>query len=195
MNYPKLQRLRGKLYFTLAEVTIIWGIKPASARVLCNRYIRQGIFIRLKNNFYVLEQNWERFSTEEFLKLANYLQVPSYISFMTALAFYEVTTQVPRDFVESAALKRSVRFNPRGMAFMFYKLKKDYYFDFTKRNGIFMATKEKAFIDTVFLCSLGKYKVDFSSLDLAKLEKSKLKKLSSVFPQRTQQMVKELCKI
>lgn len=192
MDYAKLQRLREKLYFTVEDVTAIWNIQPASARVLCNRYARKGVFLRLKNNFYVLEQNWQNFSPADFLRISNFLQVPSYVSFMTALAFYEVTTQIQRNFFESVSLKRSVQFNIKGVAFNFYKLKKGYYFDFIKQDNVFIATKEKALIDAVYLASFGKYQLDFSSLDFNKLNKSKLKKVLTVFPRKTKQIMRKL---
>jgi predicted transcriptional regulator of viral defense system len=164
-------------------------------RVLCTRYIRNGFFIRLKKNFYVLTERWENFSKEDFLKISNFLQVPSYISFLTALSLYEVTTQVQRDYFESVSLKRSVRFNIEGVTFSFYKLKKKYYFDFIKKDDIFIATKEKAFIDSVYLYSFGKYKIDFSSLDLDKLDKNKIKKILKLYPQKTKNIVRKICGI
>lgn len=173
----------------------ILGIKPESARVLCSRYTRDGVFVRVKNNFYILAQKWDSLSREDFLRVSNFLQVPSYISFMSALSFYEITTQVPRNFFECASLKRSVRFNVRGVTFNFYKLKKQYYFDFIKREQFFIATKEKAFIDSVYLYSFGKYKLDFNSLDLSKLDKERIKKILRIYPQKTKAIVERLCKI
>ncbi len=195
MEYAKLQKLGQNLYFTVEDIAVLWGIKRTSARVLCNRYVGRGVFLRLKNNFYVLAQNWKNFSTADFFKLANFLQVPSYISFMTALAFYEVTTQVPRDFFQSAALKRSVSFNRAGVNFTFYKLKKEYYFDFIKKDNVFIATPEKALLDSLYLYSFGKYKLDLSALDFDKLNKSRLKRLLTAFPQKTRQVAKDICKI
>jgi hypothetical protein len=114
---------------------------------------------------------------------------------MTALSFYEITTQVPRDFFECASLKRSVKFDVRGVAFNFYKLKKEYYSDFVKKEQLFIATKEKAFIDSVYLYSFGKYKLDFNSLDLDKLDKEKIKKALKIYPEKTKAIAEKLCKI
>lgn len=195
MEYAKLQKLSQSLYFTVENITALWGIKRASARVPCNRYVRRGTFLRIKNNFYVLAQNWPNLSTADFFKLANFLQVPSYISFMTALAFYEVTTQVPRNFFESVGLKRSVSFNRAGVNFTFYKLKQAYYFDFIKKDNMFIATPEKALLDSLYLYSFGKYKLDFSAIDFDKLNKSRLKRLLKGFPLKTRKTVKKLCRI
>ncbi len=195
MNYIKLQKLKSKLYFTIEDMVNLLTIKPESARVLASRYVKSGVFVRLKNNLYVLEQNWAAAPREYFLKLSNFLQVPSYVSFMSALSIYEVTTQVQRNFFESASLKRSRRFEVKGAVFNFYKLKKEHYFDFIKKEDMFIATKEKAFIDAVYLYSFGKYRIDFDSLDIDKLDKTKIRELLKVLPQKTKNIVTRLCKI
>ncbi|MEW6068648.1 MAG: hypothetical protein AB1610_10210 [Nitrospirota bacterium] len=116
-RYQKLRKLREKSYFSIEDLQDLLGIKYESARVLCSRYTKEGIFIRLKKDFYVLNEKWESFTRDDLFRISNILQVPSYISFMTALSFYEVATQVQRDFFESASLRRSVRFNIKGTAF------------------------------------------------------------------------------
>lgn len=195
MNYISFKKLKQKLYFTITDVQNTLKINHLSARVLCSRYVKKGIFIRIKNNFYVFEENWNNLSLEDLLKISNFLQVPSYISFMTALSYYEITTQVQRDFFENASLKRSIKFNTQGKIFNFYKLQKQFYFDFTKQNGIFIATKEKAFVDAVYLYSFGKYKLDFNSLNLNKLDKKCIKKIIKLYPKKTKNIIKKICKI
>lgn len=195
MNYDLIQKLGEKLFFTVADLARAAGIQPASARVLATRYAKAGAFVRLKNNLYVTGQKWPALETPEFFRLANLIQVPSYISLMSGLAFYGVTTQVQRSFFESISLKRSARYQPGGAVFNFYKIKPDYYSGFVKQDGFFIATPEKAFLDAVYLYSAGKYKIDFSSLDLSKLDKKKLKTILKLFPARTGRMAGELCKI
>lgn len=196
MKYREISvELKGKPFFTAKDLADALGIKPQSAWVLASRYVKNGLFLRLKNNFYILAEVWQNLSRDDFLKISNFLQVPSYISFMSALSYYEVTTQLQRNFFESASLKRSRKFDIKETAFNFYKLKKQYYFDFVKIDGIFIATKEKAFVDSAYLYSFGKYKPDFSSLDLNKLDKDRLKKIIKPFPRKTRAIIKKLCRI
>ncbi len=195
MNYAKLWKLKEKFYFSVEDLQDLFKIKRESVRVLCTRYTKNGFFVRLKRNLYVLNENWENFDREDLLRMANFLQIPSYISFMTALSVYEVTTQVQRDFLESASLKRSIKADIKGVIFKYYKLKKQYYFGFVKKDNIFIATKEKAFVDAVYLYSFGKYKFDLESLDLDKLDEVKLKEILKAFPQKTKTIVKKLCRI
>ena len=193
-KYKTLLKLREKAFFTVSDVAEVFRIKPESAWGLCSRYLKEGIFVRLKKNTYVLEQNWQRWNRDDFLKISNFLQVPSYVSFMTALSYYGITTQVQRQFFENASLKRSRKFEIKGVAFNFYKLKKKYYFDFVKNRNIFIASKEKAFLDSVYLYSFGKYRIDFASLNLDKLDKGRIKKIIKVFPKKTRANVEKICK-
>ncbi len=195
MDYKDLRKLAVRNFFSTKDLAQVLGIKPESARVLCSRYVKKSLFVRLKKNFYILEEKWRNLAADEKLEIANSLQVPSYISFMTALAWHEITTQVPRNFFENASLKRSARFAIDGNSFNYYKLKKGLYFDFIKKNNIFIATKEKAFVDSLYLYSFGKYKIDVDSLDIKKLDKAKIKKIIRVFPKKTRDVVGKICGI
>jgi len=194
MNYSQLSKLKNKSYFSTQAVADVLGIKPESARVFCSRYAAKGIFLRLKNNFYCFSESWEYLSKEDLFRYANIIQVPSYISFSTVLSYYEVTTQLQRNLIESASLKRSIRKKIADTNFTFYKLKKVLYFGFIKRDNFFIATKEKAFLDTVYLCSFGKYKFDFDALDYAKLDKRQLKRLLEIYPDKTRVLANKLCR-
>jgi len=194
-KYDLLRKLSAKSYVSVTDVSGLLGIKQASARVLCNRYAKEGGLIRLKNNFYLTEQNWEQAGQPELFRIANFLQVPSYISFLTALSLYEVTTQLQQDFFESACLRRSRKIEARERVFVYYKLRKDLYFDFIRKDNIFIAAREKAFMDAVYLFSFGKYALDFGSLDTTRLDKKRLKVIMRKFPVKTRLIAERLCKI
>lgn len=195
MNYPELRKLNGKLYFNREDIEDLFSIKPASAKVLCSRYVKNNYLVRIKKDFYSLSENWATYVQGDFFAIANILQVPSYISLMTALAYYEITTQVQRNYFESIAQKRTLKTTVAGVKFDFYKFKKEYYFDFVKKQGFFIATKEKAFIDAVYLYSLGRYPLDVHSLDLKKLDIKRVSALAKAFPLKTRNMVRDLCRI
>jgi predicted transcriptional regulator of viral defense system len=194
-NITELQELSRKPCFTLEDVVQSLGIKTASARVFCSRYVRQDVFVRLKNGFYTTAWKWENLTRLDFFKIANILQVPSYISLMSALAYYEVTTQAQNNYQESICLKRSIVYNVREAVFNYVKVQDRYYSDFVKTDGIFIATKEKAFVDAAYLYSFGKYKFDIDSLDMKKLDIKKLKSILTIYPQKTKETAKRLCGI
>lgn len=194
-NLATLTQLSRRLYFTIDDLVNTFRLKPDSAKVLASRYCQKGVFLRLKKGIYTLTQNWEKYSGQDFLKMANLIQVPSYISFTTALGFYEVTTQVQQGFVESAAVKRTRRVEIKNVVLVYYKLKKKFYFNFVNQNGLFIATKEKALIDALYLYSLGKYRLDFNALSLAKLNLKEIRRIGRIYPVKTRNVIKRLCGI
>ena len=58
-----------------------------------------------------------------------------------------------------------------------------------------MVQKEKAFLDACHLCAYGHYALDWSALDIYRLDIDNLKALMKPFPPRTKGMVKKLCGI
>ena len=186
MNYISIRKLKDKPFFSIHQVSEVLNIKPSSAKVLCSRYAQNGIMIRLKRNFYILREKWENLSFDEFYYITNILQIPSYISFMTALNYYNITTQVQRAYFESACIKRTNNFTIENKIFNYYKLQKKLYFGFERKDNFFIATKEKSFIDCLYLYSFGKYAFDISSIELDKLDPDEIEKMIKIYPEKTQ---------
>lgn len=183
MKYNDLKKIK-KLYFTYQDVARILSTSEDSARVLCTRYVKQKYLIRLKRNFYILKERWDNITLNQRLELANILQVPSYISLMTALSFYEYTTQVQQKFIESISLYRTFIKDIDGFIFNYSKIKNDYYFGFSKKNNVFIASPEKAFVDSLYLSYLGKYNLDISSLNLEKIDKKGCENILKKYPSK-----------
>ncbi len=188
MGYQNKDRIR----FGYEEISRILGITPDSAKVSANRYVKQGLLVRIKRNVYVLKEKWRTLEKEERLMLANLAQVPSYISLMTALDYYEATTQVQRDFIESVAVKRTKEIEIEKVTFNYVRINEKLYFDFTKKKGFFIATPEKAFLDALYLMSLRRYSFDLSSVDSGKFDAGRIRWLAGKFPLRTQKALGDL---
>jgi len=184
MNYSKL-RETGKLYFGYEEISRILEISAESARVTASRYTRQGLLVRVKRNMYILRERWERLSREERFTLANAVQVPSYISLMTALDYYGITTQIQQSFVESVGTRRTKETGVDGWVFRYTKIDEDRYFGFSRERGFFIATPEKAFVDAAYLISLGRYSFDETSIDFKKIRVEDVRSIARKFPLRT----------
>ena len=122
------------------------------------------------------------------------MQVPSYISFATALSYYNIYTQQLRGVIESAALKRSKIFNVNEIGFRFILVKTIFYTGFVTENNFFIAAPEKALADTVYLSSLGKYNLDFNAVDFGKISKSKVTRYIKLTNSRTKTFWDNLCK-
>ncbi len=178
-----------KLYFGYEEISRALGITLQSAKVSANRYVNQGLLIKIKRNIYVLAEKWRVLEREEKFTLANIVQVPSYISLMTALDYYEITTQIQRDFIESVALKRTWEIEVGDTFFNYTRIKPDLYFGFNRENDFFIATPAKAFLDALYLMSLGRYNFDIASLDFGRVNGDEVKKLAGNFPPKTQKIL------
>ncbi|HEX7320945.1 MAG TPA: hypothetical protein VF399_11410 [bacterium] len=196
-NARLFEELGSGLYFTVADLARVFDIKPESARVMASRYASADVFLRIKKDVYVLASNWRAYTLEQFMRLANIIQVPSHVSLVTALSYYGVTTQVQRNVIECVAQKRTVIYDIKGTVFNYYKLKKQYYFGFSRlsNSDVFISSKEKALVDALYLYSFGKYKIDIDALDLAKLDSGAIRKIIRIYPNRTQKIVKSLCRI
>lgn len=184
MRYRDITSIR-KLYFTPRDVAQALNISYASAQVSCSRYVKSNILLRLKRNFYALRERWNTLSYPEAFLIANILEVPSYISLTSALSFYEVTTQIQRDFFESISLKRTKDINLGDKTFVFKKIGRNLYGGFKRINGYFMATPEKALLDAAYLTSIKRYNIDIDALDIGKINKKKIKKYISIYPDIT----------
>jgi predicted transcriptional regulator of viral defense system len=189
MKLIEIQKI-DKLYFGCEEIARVLEISEASSRVTASRYAKKGLLLRIRKNMYVLRERWVAAEKEEKFMLANLAQTPSYISLATALDFYELTTQMQRNFFESVALKRTKRINVNGNIFRYARITNRLYHGFKKEKGVFIATPEKALLDAIYLMSYGRYALDLSAIDPKKFDGDELMRLSKEFPLRTRDMLK-----
>jgi hypothetical protein len=138
----------------------------------------------------VLREAWHSAGREEKFVLANLGQTPSYISLTTALDYYEITTQIQRDFFESIAVKRTKEIKVADSLFRYSKIASTLYFGFKKQKDFFIASPEKALLDAIYLMSYGRYALDMSALDADKLDTDEIRRQSENFPIKTKDMLK-----
>jgi predicted transcriptional regulator of viral defense system len=192
MSYYQLLKIE-KPFFSLDDVAYALGIQPASAAVLCSRYVKKGLLVRLKRGLYARTEQLRNFGQQDLFRLANFLQVPSYISLTTALSYHGLTTQVQRGFFESISLKRTRKFEVGQFTFLYSKISLDLYKGFERVEDVFIALPEKALLDSLYLASLGRYSLDTSALDLTKVNGEVLENLSSLFPSRVRTFMENCC--
>lgn len=190
MKLDELRKIE-KLYFGYEELARMLDISPASAKVAASRYVRHGLLVRVKRNLYMLRETWENAGLAEKFIIANLGQVPSYISLMTALDYYGITTQVQRDFFESAALRRTKEIRVDRTVFRYTRISKELYFGFGKKDGFFIASPEKALLDAFYLMSYGRYALDLSAINADRLDFDQIASLSQKFPIKTKKLLKK----
>jgi predicted transcriptional regulator of viral defense system len=183
-----------KLYFSVRDIADVFGISYDSAKVTCSRYVNKGLIVRVKRNLYISRDKWSNISDKDILVVANMLQVPSYISLTTALAYYDITTQVQRNFTESVSVRKTKRFDTEGAVFNFSKIKKQYFNHFVRKDNIFIAIQEKAFVDAVYLMAFNMYRLDFKAIDYKKLDFGKIRSILTQYPDRVKKLCDKICK-
>ena len=190
MRFFDLNKIK-KLYFGYEDIAKVLGITPESAKVTASRYVTQGLLVRVKRNYYVIKDRWERIEKESLFSIANLIQTPSYISFMTALEYYQITTQMQRYFFESVAVKRTKEAKIDTIFFNYTKINEKLYYGFVKTDGFFIAVPEKALLDSLYLKSMGRYDFDSSSIDFNRFDRNILKNLVKKFPKRTRGILEQ----
>ena len=190
----KLAKLRAipTLCLTVDDVARALSSRPASARVFCARAVKSGELLRLKRNRYMLRERWAHLASEERWQVANLLQVPSYVSLMTALGHYELTTQLQPDYIESVAIYRTQERSVGNTLFRYAKVAAPLYFGFVKQESYFIATPEKALLDCLYLASLQRYHLDWQDLDLGRVKRPLVQRLLTRYPARTRRLWKQV---
>lgn len=190
MIYTQIHDLK-KTYFGYEDIARVLGISLSSAKVSAVRYVKTGLLVRLKRNVYLLSERWRNLGWEERFAVANIGQAPSYISLMTALSYYEVATQLQQDFIESMALKRTRDIRVGKAIFNYIRINKALYFGFTRDKGYFIASPEKAFLDAIYLMTLGRYHLDTASVDFKKLDLKVIQTMLKKFPDKVAQWIQK----
>jgi len=183
-----------KLLLSIDDISKVLSINKESAKVAANRYTKQGLLIRIKRNFYITLNKFNALSENELYKIANLIQIPSYISLLTALSYYNISTQQLRNVVESVAIKRSKELKAGEIEFKFLLVNKDFYTGFNLQEDFFIALPEKAIADSIYLSSLGKYNCDFNAINFQKLNKQGIDKYIKNTNRRTITFWNNLCK-
>jgi len=191
MLYSDLRKIR-KIFFSYTDVAEILKVSEDSAKVYCNRFIKQNLIIRPKRGFYILREKWENITLKQLMELANLLQVPSYISLTTALIYYGITSQVQQNFIESISVMRTKEIDVESTVFKYFKIKRNLYSGFNKVENLFIAMPEKALLDALYLNVLGKYRLDLNSIDFNKFDKEKLNYLLKNRLPRIRDMIRKI---
>ncbi len=165
-----------KSYFTVADLEKVLDLSRDSLYVTLNRLVKSGILIRQAKNVYSLFT-----SPFEVEKIASELYFPAYLSFEYALSYYSVLFQVPYT-VTLATSRPTKKMTIGGVAVEFSHLKDELFFGYTLKQGKYIAEKEKALLDQLYMVSMGKRSIDIEELDFRDIDKRKLEEYARKFP-------------
>ncbi len=151
-----LKKLEKYPVFDIAVFRQLSESKPAYAKLYLYRLKKRGYVFAIMRNKYTVHK--------EPLVVASRIIWPSYISLWSAIRYYNLTEQLPRDIWVISTRKISRKEIPFGDAkIIFARAKPKYFFGYKKIivSGfeVFMAEPEKAIIDSVLF-----RKISFSEI-------------------------------
>ncbi len=166
-----LQNLRNlqKTVFTIKDISKLIQ-KPAEYT---------WVFIhRLKSKGYILEAERNKYTlSKDPYEVGSNLVFPSYISFLSAYSLYGFTTQIPLN-IQVVTLKPKKTIFFQGMKIKFITFQKQKIFGYSKQRFrekyLFLADKEKAIIDSLYLPEYCPLSETFEALQSKELEITKL---------------------
>ena len=198
MHFWKLARALPSV-FSSKDIQKVLKIQAASAKVLCTRYTKKGDFIRLRPDLYVFKEVFIRLDQKKMFYLTALIQKQTYVSFSSALASRGLLVASP-DYIEAATFKRSTEKQIGHMTFKYHHLPEKI-FSSTARSAALknsrvsdsiVASAEKAFLDVLYLYSLGRYYIDLKKINLEALSYNKLAEMCVHYPIRTQKLLGKL---
>lgn len=180
----------GRPFYTIGDITQILGLKRPSARVFCSRKVKSGDLLRPRRDLYIVKSAFEQFGEEDLFQLSNVIQTPSYISYIAALSYYGLTTQISQ-IIEAANPVRSGTYRIESVNFQYFYCKPIFYFGFVKEKGFFIAEPEKALLDILYRMMLGRYALDTDALDLRRIQWKRIDGWLKKYPRRFKKFYQE----
>ncbi len=180
--------------FASGDVQRILGIQGDSARVLLARYVKKGIFCRLKRGIYIFQKKLIHLSRQDLYEISCRLQPKSYVSFSSILEEAKILApgQLKAPWVEAVNPLRTWERTVGPVTWKYHKLPKALFFGCIEKGNALVATPEKALLDTLYLHSLGRYYLDFRQLNLESLNAKQLWEWAKVYPPKTRVLLERL---
>ena len=175
-------RRRGLTIFSPLELERLLGVSAIAARFLVHRYAKRGALLKLRNGLYCLVDH-----PPSDLALANRLYAPSYLSFEFALAYHHLIPETT--YVLTSATSRPTRIlSAVGKTFEYHRLKMTAFTGYAPikigADTVFLATPEKALVDTCYFVALGK-KILSDRLELRAIRWSQVETYAGFFARPT----------
>lgn len=138
----ELERL-GTPVFNFNEACRILGGSRDSCKTFLHRGVARGRIFRIERGKYHVKQAGP-------FEIASSLVYPSYVSFLSALEYHGLTTQLPV-LMQVACLRQKSPVQAAGYTITFITMARKRFFGFERQGNAFMAEPEKAVIDGLYL--------------------------------------------
>ncbi len=178
MNYnERIKTLQNseKNVFSASDLRRLWKMDKDWFRTAAKRMVDSGILQRLSNGYYLFGSKMNP------LELANTVIKPSYVSYDSALRYFDINFQERKIIFSSAAI--SYEKNIAEYKLKYHKIKDDIFFNLNgikNISGIAIASPERAILD-------GMYQGFLLNIDRTdKINKEYLIELSKLYPKFVQ---------
>lgn len=159
----------GKDVFSIKDLKKLFP-EETNLKISVKRMLDAEVLIQITRSIYTLKQ--ENLDIE---KVATQLYYPSYISFESALSKYGIINQGLYGLT-LATTRHSKKMALAGVECEYSQLHEILFFGFDLINGTYLAQPEKAFLDQIYLMTLGKRAGNSSEWYLDDLDREKLAK-------------------
>lgn len=180
-----LQKIN-KPFYTIADLEKVTGLQRNSLYVALKRWVAGGVIERVAQGIYLPMGSLISMET-----LAAQLYLPNYLSFESALAGYGILNLVPYT-ITFATPRKTKKSLLRKQEIEFRQISRDLFFGFEMKNGIYIASPEKAFLDQVYFLTRGKAAIDFDEIDTRKLSMKRLKDYVKSFPPYVRSQIEDI---
>jgi len=181
-EYLEVLLRSSKTIFSSKDVSLLWGEENDEViKKRLNKYVTAGKLIRVRRGIYAKDKNYNRF------ELATRINTPSYISFETVLTREGVNFQHYGNIFVASYINREI--DIEGQKITFVRMK-DYVLSNTTgiehTDGIAIATRERAFLDRVYVSK------DYHFDNLRSLDWNKVMEILPIYNnKRLEKKVKE----
>lgn len=155
----------------------------SSIKIQIKRLIDKKILVRITKGIYKLPD-----STPNLEKYSTQIYQPSYISFETALSKYGIINQGFYK-ITLATSRHSKKIELLSTPCEYIQIKPSLFFGFNLIDGLYLAEAEKAFLDEIYLITLGKRKINTDEWNLDNLNFSKINKYLKYYPKKVKEKV------
>jgi len=133
--------------FTFKELSLIWNEADANLiKKYAYRYVKMGRLYSIRKGIYAKDKNYDK------LELANKIFTPAYISLETVLSKEGIVFQHYDQIFVASYLTREISCD--GQTYVFRRMKDTVLTNslgIEKRGNYYIASKERAFLDTIYL--------------------------------------------
>ena len=166
----KLTSMNKKI-FTSQDIILLSKAKRQTVASFLSYNVKKNRIIRLKNGMYGFKENF----ISQYL-IANALYRPSYVSFETAMSYYQIIPETVYSMT-SVTTKSTREFETNNTLFVYHKIEKETFIGYILKKiegeQIYIATPEKALADYCYFIYLHKKKWN----DRINLRKINLRKI------------------